>query len=186
MFESTANHTRIRDCWLFGEVQKLRSPLLGVPSSNWTELSPYSLYEHRHQCEWPGSPMGIPPFQLMLVNQSVTYIESNFAGPTLGYFNNTSNWTKIVPLPWVWFNKSLLVPSQQWHTYLYTRHTKDPLIRINVSCDFPDGYWWLHVNGVAPKQLPGNWTGQCMMGYLVLHIQMINHTSSITGIVRGI
>lgn len=127
--------------------------VVGVPPSNWTELSPYSLYGHRHQCERPGSPMGTPSFQSTLVNQSIAYIESKSAGPNLGYFNTTSDWTKIVPLPWTSFSLTLLVPSQQWQNYLYARHTNDPFLRITVSCDLPDGYWWLCGNGVVCKQL---------------------------------
>lgn len=167
-----ANYNGLKDCWLCGEVQQWNLPLIGVPTSNWSDLNPYSLHSASSQCTQAGSSLGKLLFQLQPINESVTYIGLKDSGTNLSNFSgNTAGWVNVT--------------QAMWKKYLFDRHTRNESLRINTSCYLPDGSWWLCGNGIALKQLPGNWTGQCTMAYLIPQLGVINQTNEITGVIEG-
>lgn len=131
-------------------------------------FEPCSLHNTSVQCRQAGSSLGKPLFQFLPLTGSVTYTGLNHSGANLSNFSsNTAGWDNVT--------------QPMWENCLLDRHSGNESMRINTSCDLPGASWWLCGNGIALKQLPGNWTGQCTMGNLLPQLLVTNQSNEMTG-----
>uniref|UniRef100_A0A672TI87 Envelope glycoprotein n=1 Tax=Strigops habroptila TaxID=2489341 RepID=A0A672TI87_STRHB len=192
LLEKVVNYTHVKSCWVCGSIERFNAPLLGIPLGNWMDFNPYSLLNASYQCKQNNVTMESISFIWDLLNTSIPYINYSTNGINLGVINmSLGNWSAIKLKidhssdPNHPGNYTSGIGTQQWADYLWGRATTNTMLAINVTCNLPDGYWWLCGDQKARKQLPGNWMGHYTMGILAPPFTLHNHIS-FNSIVRGI